>query len=81
MFRIQGVVYDATTELISKQVLKVGDDLIERLERMYCGGSNGTQFVSTVLLSCLLPTIGLHVLSITDHTDITKAFWFHDYSI
>lgn len=40
--RLQGVVYDVRTELITEEVQKVGDNLKERIESMYCGGPYGT---------------------------------------
>lgn len=71
-----GSLYDATTDLVMDDILRVGRILRETAEKQYGKGANGTHFVQTVLFECLLSTIGFHVLSRTAHTDISEAFWF-----
>ena len=37
--------------------------------------------MKTILLRCLIPTIGSHVFSRTGHTALKEAFWFHHHAI
>ena len=71
-----GHLYKETTELVSADIISCGRKIRELVIRTYGGGCNGKHFVSTVLFSCLLPTIGFHVLSRTGHSNLTDTFWF-----
>lgn len=52
-------------------------DIKDQVQKRFSKGPNGTNFVGTILYTCLLSTAGFHVLSRTGHTDLTEAFWFH----
>ena len=76
-----GRLYDATSDLVTAEVLEIGRIPRRKVEHHFTSGPNGKHFIGTVLFSCLLPTIGFHVISRTGHTDCMEAFWFKHNSI
>lgn len=74
--RLKSSFYGITSDLVSPDIIRIGELLRERVESRFSAGSNGNHFVDTVLFSCLLPTVGFHVLSRTGYTDLVPAFWF-----
>ena len=71
-----GILYRETTDIVSADAIATGNLIREKVEKIFNHGPNGKHFIHTVLLSCLLPTVGFHVLSRTSHTDLMEAFWF-----
>lgn len=76
-----GDLYNAASGFITKTILAVGKMLHEKVSDTFSTGPNGKHFVTTVLFTCLLPTVGFHVLSRTGHTDFIDAFWYRHNSI
>lgn len=69
-----GRLYEHTTRFVTKDIIDVGSLFRRKIQSMVCRGPNGMHFINMVLFSCLLPTVGFHVLSRTGHTDIMDAF-------
>ena len=65
-----------TTGIVSEEVVSVGKLLCNGVLKRFLRSPNGTHFVQTVLMSCLLPTTGFHVLSRSGHSSMVEAFWF-----
>ena len=76
-----GHLYDATSDLLIPEVLEIGRILRQKVEHHFTSSPNRKQFKSTVLFSCLLPTIGFRIISRISHTDCMQAFWFKHNSI
>ena len=76
-----GFIYKETTDIITADVIATGRLIRQKVEKLYGNAPNGKHFIHTVLLSCLLPTVGFHVLSRTGHTDMMDAFWFKQIAI
>lgn len=72
----KGSLYEATTDIVTPDVVSIGEKLRRKVQSRFSVGPNGKHFVHTVLFCCLLPTIGFHVLSRTGHTHMVLPFWF-----
>ena len=76
-----GCIYKETTDIITADVIATGTLIRQKFEELYGNAPNGKHFIHTVLLSCLQPTVGFHVISRTGHTDMMDAFWFKQIAI
>ena len=63
---VRGSLYDATTELVSPYVIKLGNAIKQGVQKHFGNGPNVKHFVNTLLFSCLLPTLGFHVCLVPD---------------
>lgn len=63
------------TEKVTENTVQVGRLCGDRLTSFFKGSPNGNHFINTVLLICLLPTVGFHILTLTGHTNMLDSFW------
>lgn len=68
-----GLLYSATSNVVTSDIIRIGEALRAKIQSRFTTGPNGKHFVGTLLFSCLLPTIGFHVLSRTGHTDFNSV--------
>ncbi|PXF44754.1 hypothetical protein BWQ96_05513 [Gracilariopsis chorda] len=64
-----------TTDNVSFRSIQAGRLLRKAVLRFFSSDPYSLHFVHTVLFTCLLPTVGFHVLSRTGHTHLTDNFW------
>ncbi|PXF47001.1 hypothetical protein BWQ96_03191 [Gracilariopsis chorda] len=71
----QSTLFKCTTDLVTGSMIEAGRQLRKGVFDLFANDPNGTHIVHTVLFTCLLPTVGFHVLSRTGHTDVLDSFW------
>lgn len=76
-----GVLHGQTTDIVTAEVVVVRQAMRDAIQKTFTNGPNSRHFVSTVLFSCLLPSVGFHVLSRTGHTGFIDAFRIKNKSI
>lgn len=61
--------------------MEAGTLVRKKVEELFSTDPSGKHLVYTVLHTCLLSTVGFHVLSRTGHTNFTEAFGFKQNAI
>lgn len=64
-----------TTELVTQKTIRIRSLCRARVSSFFSQNPNDRHLMNTILLLCLLPTVGFHVLSRTGHTDVVDSFW------
>ena len=69
------VLLRCVTEKFTARTLSIGRLCRSRVMESFSRSPNREHFVSMILFTCLLPTVGFHALSRTAHTDVVESFW------
>ena len=67
--------FQETTEMVTEKVLRIGRIVREKAFSFFNPDPNSKHYVQTIFFTCLLPTVGFHVLTRTGHINVTDNFW------
>ena len=71
----------ATTDKVSKLTVDADRLLRRHAQDFFSQSPNGKHIVRIILMTCLLLTVGFHILSRTGHTDLVDSFWLRQNNI
>ena len=63
------------TEEVTARTLSIARLFHSRVMELFSRSPIGEHFVSMILFTCLVHTVGFHVLHRTAHTDVVDSFW------